>query len=94
MYARLIVCLDIGSEVTILDEETAKGFEFSEKLSDLTLRLNTITSSEVKSYPRQIVTFLGTGGLDYESVVLQVKKIGKNKRIGGGSLKKMCTFSK
>ena len=44
MYARLIVCLDIGSEVTILDEETAKGFEFSEKLSHLTLRLNKITN--------------------------------------------------
>ena len=58
LYARLNVCLDIGSEVAILDSETANGFEFSEKLSELTLKLNTITSSEIKNYQKQIVTFL------------------------------------
>ena len=56
--------MDIGSEVAILDSDTAKGFEFSEKLSELTLKLDTIMSSEIKKYPRQIVTFLGTNGLD------------------------------
>ena len=30
LYARLNVCLDIGSEVAILKSGTAKGFEFSE----------------------------------------------------------------
>ena len=50
MYARLIVCLYVGSEVAILDKESAKGFEFSNSLPDLTLRLNTIT--EVKNYPQ------------------------------------------
>ena len=29
LYRRLSVCLDIGSEVAILDSDTAKGFEFS-----------------------------------------------------------------
>ena len=67
------------SNIAILDSETAKGFEFTEKLSELTLKLNTITSSEIKNYPRQVVTFLGTDGLEYESVTLTVAKIGKDK---------------
>ena len=46
LYARLNICLDIGSEVAILDSETANGFEFSEKLSELTLKLNTIKIKE------------------------------------------------
>ena len=47
LYARLNICLDIGSEVAILDSETAKGFEFSDRFSDITLKLNAITSSEI-----------------------------------------------
>ena len=77
-----------------MDSETANGFEFSEKLSELTLKLNTITSSEIKNYPRQIVTFLGTDGLEYESVTLTVSKIGKDKGIGIRNLKKMCDLFK
>ena len=83
LYARLNVCLDIGCEVAILDLETDQGFEFSEKLSKLTLKLNTITRFEIKKNCNLS-----------ESVTLTVSKIGKNKGIRVRNLKKMCDLFK
>ena len=47
LYARLNACLDIGNEIVILDSDTAKCFEFSEKLSELTLKLNELRNKKL-----------------------------------------------
>ena len=50
------------------------------------------TQGQIQIQPR--VSSLGTDGLDYEPVTLQVSKIGKDKGIGGRNLKKMCDLFK
>ena len=88
LYARLIVCLDVGSEAAILDEEPAAAFTFTEELPAATVTLSTISGSETKKCNRQVVTFLGTDGLEYQSATLEVNKIGQDKPMNHAKVNK------
>ena len=50
-FAQLIGCLDTGSDTGLLDETVAETFDFK-CIGEKQLRLNTVTSSQIKNIPK------------------------------------------
>ena len=79
-YAKIILCIDSGSETALLDESIAKSFVFdSNSARPINVKIDTVVGSSCEKLERQVLLFRGTDGVHYPSCSLQIAKIGKDK---------------
>ena len=76
-FAQLIGCLDTGSDTGLLDDNVAAIFDFK-CTGEKQLRLNTVTSSQIKTFQEDEVQCLGTNGVIYNLGALEIKRIGQD----------------
>ena len=95
MYAKLILCIDSGSETALLDESVARSFVFdSDTASPVNVKINTVVGSSSEKLERQVLLFRGTDGIHYPSCALQIAKIGKDKMQKVEGVEKLCELFK
>ena len=78
VFAQMIACLDCGSDTGLIEESLLDTFEL-ENIGEKQLRLNTVTSSEIKTFKEAEVSCLATNGLEYSLEALEKRKIGVDK---------------
>ena len=94
-YAKLIVCIDSGSETGLLDETVARSFIFdSNAAKPINVKIDTVVGSSTEKLERQVILFRGTDGVHYPSCSLKIAKIGKDKLQTPEAVMKMCDLFK
>ena len=90
-YAKIILCIDSGSETALLDESIAKSFVFdSNSARPINVKIDTVVGSSCEKLERQVLLFRGTDGVHYPSCSLQIAKIGKDKVQSPEGVEKLC----
>ena len=90
-YARIILCIDSGSETPLLDENVAKAFVFdSDSAKPVNVRINTVVGSSCETLGRQVLLFRGIDGVHYPSCALEIGKVGKDKLQPAATIGKLC----
>ena len=90
-YARIILCIDSGSETPLLDEKVAQSLIFdSDGAKPVNVKINTVVGSSCEKLGRQVLLFRGIDGVHYPSCALEIGKVGKDKLQSETTIGKLC----